>query len=379
MNMPTTHPAIGASVDLQARGNDPPNEFRLFEFGEYAARFIDGSEVRGTFDQAAGEEVLAHWRERGHDLAIDYNHRSLEPGVDERVARAAGSFDLELRDDGLWAVNVQWTEAAERYIRSREYRYVSPVWNQVDGKPVEIFNVALTPNPAMLNYLPLVAHAQDVNPNPQGPDDREKGHDEMKTILAALGLSENASEAEAATRVAALQEFEAEALKATDSESRKAAVTAMAALAPLREFEAEVLKATASETREAAQGVLKAWQEAHTQLADVRQELEDIKESSAKAERDQMIAGAIKEGKLAPALKEWAESQPIDTLKSYLAAAPVIVKGEVREPQRDESVTMSQAIDTVRAELIKQGQEVPGPVDLAVMARKRFPHLAQSS
>jgi phage I-like protein len=268
-----------------------PTEFRLFPMGEFKARWMGFNEHTGIFDDIAAAQVMANYASRGHDLNIDYNHSVMNPWASPDDARAAGWFELEVRSDGLWAVNMRWTPDAQRYIQNREYRYISPVWDEDENNRVlEVYNIALCTVPAMLGYEPLVAsqHAKGGN---------------MKALLAALGMSETQNENDAVARISALSQLET-----------------------------DILAATGAANVEQAQGTLTAWRQAHTQLASVTAQLENAQAQLVAQERGTLIASALDEGKLTPALKPWAEKAPLETLKSFLAAAPKFIPEETKAP-----------------------------------------------
>jgi phage I-like protein len=69
-----------------------------------------------------------------------------------------------MRDDGLWAVDVTWTERAAELLRNGEYRYFSPVifWTDEDHTDVAALGpVALTNDPAMRGVPALAARRAD--------------------------------------------------------------------------------------------------------------------------------------------------------------------------------------------------------------------------
>jgi phage I-like protein len=128
----------------------PPTEFRIWGFGEVVT-------TKGTFllDQDGAASVLACAADYGNRLGFDYNHASvLETGD----TPSAGTFELEVRADGLWAVNCQWTVNASNRLSAKEYLYFSPTF-YVDGdnRITELMNIALTNLPATKNMDPLVA------------------------------------------------------------------------------------------------------------------------------------------------------------------------------------------------------------------------------
>lgn len=168
------------SVDLSSlldAHKEPPTELLLLPYGEIET--ID----KGTFvfDGEAGELLMARHDAYGIRRSADYEHQaSSEPVVQ---APAAAWYDLELRDDGLWATAIKWTARAAEYLKADEYKYFSPTfWATLDQprRIVEYFNFALTNNPSM-THLPVLMSRDASTP---------KGHDmERLKVLAALGLA----------------------------------------------------------------------------------------------------------------------------------------------------------------------------------------------
>lgn len=122
-----------------------------------------------VFDAEAAAAVMAAFEERGIRLHFDYAHarpHALESAnPDPQYQKAAGWFDLEVRDSEsgpeLWAVRIMWTPAAKQAIEDLEWGYFSP-WCDVEvatGRVVEIRNIALTNDPAMLGIAPVAAIA----------------------------------------------------------------------------------------------------------------------------------------------------------------------------------------------------------------------------
>ena len=115
---------------------------------------------------------MSEFTARGIRLHFDYAHarpHALDvEDPDPQHQKAAGWFDLEVRetDDGpeLWAVNIEWTPAAYKAIEDKEWGYFSP-WCMAEvetGRVVELRNIALTNDPAMLGIEPLVADRRSV-------------------------------------------------------------------------------------------------------------------------------------------------------------------------------------------------------------------------
>lgn len=144
------------AVPIYADSDEPPKEFRLFRFGK-------NKTTKGTFlfDEKSAKLVMAEHAAHGIELMVDYAHASLAGGDARdpaKAGKAAGWFALEVRADGLWAVNVRWTASASAALVAKEWRYMSPAFDlDSDGRVVELINVALTNLPATDNLKPLMA------------------------------------------------------------------------------------------------------------------------------------------------------------------------------------------------------------------------------
>lgn len=208
-------------LSLVELGGEPPTEFQIFPAGEARTK-------RGTFafDEVAAESVMNAATEHGADFSIDINHQSLNPNPANplEAAKAAGFFRVELRDGALWAVNVRWTEVAAAAIRAREFRFISPAVgiDPESGRLTHLINIALTNVPAMNGLEPLMA-ASITGTSP------EKAEKPMKTILAALSLSETATEADALAKVAKVVDFQRAVFAMVGAENQSDAIACVKA------------------------------------------------------------------------------------------------------------------------------------------------------
>jgi len=139
-------------LDIQG-GLNPPTEFLIFPYGN-----IDTTKGVFTFSKENADELIEDAATFSTDVVIDYDHLSIK-GEKPGDGKAAGWCNLELREDGLYAVNVRWTPAASELLQNKEYRYISPAF-KVDpdsNEIVSLLNVAITNIPAMKKTKPLVA------------------------------------------------------------------------------------------------------------------------------------------------------------------------------------------------------------------------------
>ncbi len=158
-----------AVTALSAARGEPVSEFLLIPFGEIVVeRPIAGEDFVFT---AAHAEAAKRWFDQmDRKLAVDYEHQSFDRcnTRSDGLKPAAGWIGgLEVRDDGLWAVNVDWTDRARELLGSGEYRYFSPVifWTDEDHTDVAALGpVALTNDPAMRGVCPLAAARDRTEP-----------------------------------------------------------------------------------------------------------------------------------------------------------------------------------------------------------------------
>ncbi|WP_244234158.1 phage protease, partial [Pseudomonas aeruginosa] len=99
--------------------------FRVVPLGEFQANDgRPGVGQRWQLNEVRGQAIVQALLNRGDALVIDYEHKTLQAG---EVNPAAGWIKrMEMRVDGLYAVDVQWTDQARQMIRGGHYRYISP-------------------------------------------------------------------------------------------------------------------------------------------------------------------------------------------------------------------------------------------------------------
>lgn len=288
-------------------GAEPPSEFRIWTWGEN-----DTLQGKVVLDRKAAEAVIANYVKHGVELSIDYEHQTFNAEDNGKEAPAAGWFTPEIRDDGLWATNVHWTDKASAYLKSREYRYFSPSveLDSKTRKPVRLMPMALTNWPATKNLEPLVARAPETH--------EEDNH--MKTVLVALGLKADADEA-AAEKVAG----------------------------KLRKFKTEVLALAGKESGSEAIGVLTALRMKAEKADALETELAKLKADQVAAEKGALIDEAIKGG-VAPAKRAELEALDLGALKVCLSLLPK--RPEAAQPPA-KAPAVASALTAEEAEIVK--------------------------
>lgn len=142
------HPTATLSVALPST---PPEWVQLLPLGTFSGRDGRGPwRVRGS--AAAGQIVAASLAYAATTKpVIDYDHQTDIAVPKGGTAPAAGWIAaMEVRSDGIWG-RVEWTDRAQRAIASREFRYLSPVFDfdQKTGDIRRILRAGLTNSPAL--------------------------------------------------------------------------------------------------------------------------------------------------------------------------------------------------------------------------------------
>lgn len=134
-----------------------PTEFILLEFG-----VMQTSKGPVPFDAEAAARVMAAYTREGVDFMIDLEHDSLRAPIRPDSKDARGWAKLEVRSDGLWAVDVKWTPDGERRLREKTQRYISPAFLEDEaGRVVKMVNCAICARPATYDAPALVAASKD--------------------------------------------------------------------------------------------------------------------------------------------------------------------------------------------------------------------------
>lgn len=269
--------AVALVFELDA--NSP--EAHLLPIGPFRA--VDGRPrdcAAWNLDANIAERVIKRQEQRTNDTLIDFEHQSIRSAENGQRVEAAGWFrQLEWREGkGLYAVGITWVGDTAELIAAKKVRYVSAVftYRPDTGEVVEIISVALTNTPALDGLDALAALARLQSPEEETMPITEAALTALTAERDTLQTSNAALTAEVAT------------LK-----------TANAALTTERD--ALKVKVDAAD-QEKAQAAL----------------------ATEKAKHAELLTAALNDGRIAPALKPWAEKQSLAALTEYLdTAAPL--------------------------------------------------------
>lgn len=271
--------------DSQGGDAAPPEWVHLIPAGVFSGR--DG---RGPYRLDA-EAVLAAFAGHGADLPIDYDHQSLEAAAKAGPVPAAGWITaLEMREDGLWA-RVSWTPQAAELLAGREYRYLSPVFmHRKDGTVVELLGAGLTHTPNLHLRAAAARHLET-----------HTVEDLIERLIMMLNLPTASTPEDV---VAELQKI-IDRLQAAEAAAAQSRQIDPAEWVPMSQHRA------------------------------VAEQLAAMQAQIAAEKAEAAVTAAMRAGKLAPAMKDWAlsyASKDPEGFAVWAEKAPVILPPE--DPHR---------------------------------------------
>lgn len=234
-------------------------------------------------------------------LVIDENHSTDLSAPKGGPSPAFGWMRNLCADETgeIWA-DVEWTELGLNALSKKEYRFISPVFlHNKEGEIACIVRAALTNSPNL--NLPALNSEQLENMNTEVSMKKE--------LLAALGLPETATEAEALAMVKSLNAAKTAATPQTD----KSAVD-LTAYAPRADLNAMEARATTAE-----------------------KQLADLNAAQLKKDAEAAVDEAIKARKFAPAsraeyLAMCATKEGLESFKKIAEVSPAVITEEQAPP-----------------------------------------------
>ena len=306
---------------------------QLLPYGKFRATDGRPTDVEAWYvTDTNGADVVALANNQRNPLPIDYEHQIIHSLKNGKEAPSSGWMEyFYFNPQGIFA-DVRWTDKAADYIKNGEYRYISAVFAyDTNGYVRKIFHAALTNNPALdgMDEVMVAASVQLLNQQKEKPEMDKKL---LAALCALFALKADASEAEITEKVTALS--------AAKGDSQVAVLDVYAKLA---EKEQSVVALTAQVgTPDPAKFV------PVEQVAALQADFNALKTSVEADKKEALITAALSQGKLAPALKDWAQSLSIEALTGYLdKATPIaaLAGGHQanEDPDKDNVVALSAA------------------------------------
>ncbi|MDE9466879.1 phage protease [Xenorhabdus bovienii] len=290
-----------AALTSAIRGNN--HDIQLFPAGEFRAN--DGRPADcacWVMTREIAENLIQQVSARETPLVIDYEHQTLRAIKNGQPAPAAGWFHtLEWRDgDGLYAINVEWTDKARDAIAANEYRFISPVFlYDTHGHVTALLHAALTNTPALdgMEAVMLAAASRLATLNTPQPEDHSVDEELIKELLSNLRWMLNLP------ATATTEDITAELQKAINliSDGQGTATAASQGLVERLQAHQTQIADLSSKAYDPAKYVpIAALQELQAQLNTERQQ-------SQISQVDGLIQAALSDGRLIPALENWAK------------------------------------------------------------------------
>ncbi|MBA6065945.1 hypothetical protein H4C75_14380 [Pseudomonas mosselii] len=280
---------LALNTDLSAMPlaeGQAPQWVELIPTGPYV-RGLDGREW--LFNEGSQQLVLSTFTGRGIDLVIDWEHATQHRAPVGEAAPASGWIkQLEIREGALWG-NVAWTPAADAQITTRQYRFLSPVFDYIEstGQIVRLVSAGLTNTP---NFT-MTALNQEGQPQ-EFTDVKFPA-----ALLALFGLAESATEDQVVAAATNLKQT-AQAANAEKSDITR--------FIPRADYDRLEARATNAE-----------------------QQLATLQKAEHNKAVDAEIQSALTTGKITPATADYyratcSEQSGLERFREFVKAAPAV-------------------------------------------------------
>lgn len=318
-----------------------PDKIKIMPLGQVKSQ-------KGNFvvDRESFAAMKKTFEDRAIDVVIDYEHQTL----DDVQAPAGGWIKELLLEDGAIAAKVEWTPKAAEYLKNKEYRYLSPVVlvRKSDQKAVVLHSVALTNTPAIDGMFPII-NSIDVTDfeNEQGGNKM----DFLKECAKMLGLPDDATDEEIIAKVK-------ECCKQNATQTGMVANKTITGLLGVPETAKTEDVAAAIMALKNPSGFVPA------------ADFTALKTRLDKMDADGIVTKALKDGKISPAQKDWAEEyalkDPSGFTKFVEKAPQVVPVGELEietnshtSAQQDETtLKVCKMLGVSSEDLEKYGKDV---------------------
>lgn len=174
----------------------------LSPVGNYMGCGVDGNPVEEVIDDVAIGNVVYSWKCCPDELLLDIDHKSMRVPEDRDTTAAGWIYDLvQIKElgklNGLYG-RVKWTSIGRELIESRQYRFISPVFElDGEGRPTRLVNAGLTNRPALSDISPIL----NSEPNKEEIEmTKEEVIELIKNTISSLN-KENTEEKEQETKV----------------------------------------------------------------------------------------------------------------------------------------------------------------------------------
>ena len=313
-------------LSSEIKENTVPEMIQLCPLGEWTKH------PSGPFKVTKEDilKIINNTQKRINDIVIDYEHQTVK---DIEAPAAAWIKELINRgDDGLWG-KVEWTPRAKQYLENREYKYLSPVLlakrqdSEGFNRPSSLHSAALTNKPFIDGMVPIINKYF-----------KEANDKMLEKLIKILALKEDATEEEVIKAIKNLnggREKIVKALDLKDDVTDEAIITALKDKTANPEDNQEKISTRIINALELEEGsdestvvaTIHALKQKTVSGVSV-EEFNNLKKKVAEKDRDELVQIAMKQGKITPAQKDWANQYALEDpkgFKAFVAKAPQVV------------------------------------------------------
>lgn len=331
-----------SSVELSATNG----RVQLFPYGRFYPADNRPEGVKGWYvDDTNGYQLADAINASAVKLMIDYEHQTMFIEQNGKPNPAAGWIERAeyLSGEGLFA-EVNWVDEACEMIKTKAYRYLSPLFlTDSDGRVLKLINAALTNRPALHNLAEVVALSQSF---------LQKEGVTMLSLLQQLFGMPNATEAEIKAQLTAL------------SASKENSTVALSDVyTKLKENDAQVVALNEKLAQGSVQNPDPTKFVALSEMKAVQDQLVSLQAQLTADKVEAVVTQALSDGKLLPAQKEWAVAlgkKDLSALTDFVAASPTytgLTETQAKAtPDNNQTVALSDA-EKAAAKMLGMSEE----------------------
>lgn len=309
------HVMAACSQEINADSGDL-NEIKIMPLGD-----INSEQGFFNVDEESVRLMKEEFERRGIDIVVDYEHQTLKD-----IAAPAGGWikDFYIKDNAVTA-DIQWTGKGKEYVKNKEYRYLSPVVvvRKSDNKAVKLHSVALTNTPA-INGMFSITNAEDI----QKIIKKYEGGSEMdllQNLIKVLNLNEGSDEESIINKVKELLDMQADKQKEENEEKKEEKKEEKEEQTVANK---DVLKLLGLNESAGLDEVTEKIMLLKKPAGVSAEEFNKLKLKMERKEAEESVLLAMKEGKITPVQKEWAEEYALKSpegFKAFIDKAPIVV------------------------------------------------------
>lgn len=192
--------------------------------------YSNGNSVNETINDYAVDTMVAEYKTNPTERLLDIDHKSMRVPEERDTTAAGWIYDLVAVKDlgrmsGLYG-KIKWTDVGRGLVESRQYRFLSPVFQlDEEGHPIKLINAALTNRPAMTSINPILNTTPDTTQIDLTKEDIDMTKEEMIDLIKATVAQIEAEKEMAEETVETCECTECSKEEAVNSEEEKAETT----------------------------------------------------------------------------------------------------------------------------------------------------------